>query len=208
MDNKKYLGLFMIILGLALLLAIVYFIFFHDFDAKKPAVEPTLFPVAKEEKKITATTSLPAVDNQAAPPKIAKQEKKVKKEIGPDDLKRMAISFAERFGSYSNQSDYENIKDLRIFMTAAMAAWSDGYIEKVAAGRAATAIYAGVTTTAVANEMKKFDADAGQAEILVRTQRREATVTTGNAANRYEDILISFIKENNVWKVDAARWQK
>ena len=43
-------------------------------------------------------------------------EKEENREMTREDLKSLASSFAERMGSYSNQSDYGNMSDLKLFM--------------------------------------------------------------------------------------------
>ena len=63
-------------------------------------------------------------------------------------------------------------------------------------------------TKAIFQEVKKFDDDVGEAEILVKTQRREATGTMTNTTNFYQDIIIAFLKNGNAWKVDRANWQE
>jgi hypothetical protein len=136
-----------------------------------------------------------------SPPEVTNEEKL------KTDLSRMAAAFAERFGSYSNQSNFENILDLKNFMTNQMQAWADDFIAKSRAERPDTSIYWGVTTKALKTTILNFDETKGVAEILVSTQRREATGTTTNARIYYQDIAIKFVKENGVWKVDEAIWK-
>lgn len=120
---------------------------------------------------------------------------------------QIASSFAERFGSFSNQSDFANLEDLKILMTDKMAKWADDYMkeqrEKI------TEIpgeYYGMTTKAL-NEKVVSQSD-NAAQVRVATQRREATGTTANFKVIYQDILIDLVKEGDVWKVDGAYWQE
>lgn len=211
---------------MAALAGIVYIVFFYDFTGKK---------ITNEEKKISSPrgeiqpeekTVVLSSENQKDL-SVGKREIS-ESEIAQENLKRMAASFAERFGSYSNHSNYSNISDLKIFMTDTMAAWADGFIEEIKAKQGASDIYYGVTTKAVATEVKKFDegaaatagqagqagqaaagaGQAGEAEILVKTQKREASGTMDKAVVTYQDILIFFAKKNDSWKVDRAEWQE
>jgi len=69
-------------------------------------------------------------------------------------------------------------------------------------------IYYGITTKAVAQELKEFDEDVGKARVMVKTRRREATISTNNYSNVFsQDIELSFVKENGSWRVDNAFWQ-
>lgn len=127
--------------------------------------------------------------------------------VDKDDLKRMAASFAERFGSYSNQSNYSNIVDLRIFMSKKMVAWAENFIREQRQ-KSETNLYYGITTKAINEEVLDFDEDAGSASVLVQTRRREANGTINNVSNFFnQNITINFTKENGMWKVDSAIWQ-
>jgi hypothetical protein len=39
------------------------------------------------------------------------------------------------------------------------------------------------------------------------TQRKESSGSYSNAKTYYQNILINFIKEDGVWRVDSAVWQ-
>lgn len=198
--KKRIIGIIVIIVGLILLIAIIYFLFFYNFSSSTPT-----------EKETVKTVKEPATSNFPQPPKavinVGKYVPPTKSEITEEELKRLAASFAERFGSFSNQSPYANILDLKIFMTEKMQAWADKYIEDINAQKADTSIYYGITTKAVSTETKKYDKDASQAEILVKTQRREAIATANNITTSYEDVLIKLVKNKGAWKVDGAYWQ-
>lgn len=206
--DRKYIGFIIIILGLAMLALIVYFVFIHDFSSKMPVSE--LNNSAAPVQNNLGGSELPANNIVKSQPITAKNNEltPVKVDIGEESLKQMAGSFAERFGSFSNQSNFENISDLKVFMTGKMASWADNYIAEMAAKREQTDIYYGITTTAVEKDLKSYSDSSGQAEILVKTQRREATGATNNFTVKYENILITFLKESNAWKVDSAQWQK
>jgi hypothetical protein len=117
-------------------------------------------------------------------------------------LLKTAAAFAERFGSYSNQSNYENLLDLKMLMTEKMSQWADTLIAK---GSDSQLIYYGITTRALNTELKTITED--QAEVLVATQRQEAMASEENNKVYYKDILIKFAKEDGLWKVDGAYWQ-
>ena len=194
-------------MALAVLAGIFYVIFFYDFTGNNalPA-DKTASPAAVAPQD--------TVVEVATPPAVSNEVKKTgnidisQSKIGEESLKRIASSFAERFGSYSNHSGYSNVLDLKIFMTKDMQVWADNFVEETKAKEKYNAIYYGITTKAISEEVQKFDDDTGQADILVKTQRRESTGEMGNASIFYQDVLISFTKENNSWKVSKAEWQK
>lgn len=207
--NRKYIGLLIILLGLIAMVAFIYFSFFYE-PSQKEVVQQ---PVAQEQKQNTSSKTqinTPAItDSQEKAVISAKPQTIINKEdVTEEDLKRMAGSFAERFGSYSNQSDYGNIRDLELFMSDNMKRWAEKFIADSIAQQNKTDIYYGITTRAVSKTVQQFDENGGSAKILVRTQRRESTGTTANAINFYQDVLVSFVKEKGAWKVDSAYWQK
>jgi len=202
MDRKVW-GVIIVITALAIIAGIVYIIFFYQFSSSPaPVVEQ---PVVVEQP----TTTLPPVAEEPVKPTATVQpiSRLKKAEVGADDLARMSSAFAERFGSFSNQSDYGNVRDLQIFMTDTMKIWADNYITDARARKIQTTIYYGIVTKAISNEVKQFDADIGQAEILVKTQRRESAGIAGNSATFYQDIIIKYVREQGVWRVSGIYWQ-
>lgn len=198
--NKRYIKILVIILGITAAVLIFYFLFFFDFNKQENSNNNTE-QVKVEEKN----SSLPTIDN---PPSVQEETTKPvieKRELDEMDLAKIASSFAERFGSYSNHSNFGNIRDLKIFMTKNMQAWADNFIAEQSKDSYASAYY-GITTKSISTEVGSFDQSSGTASILVKTQRRESKDTISNSVTIYQDIIINFIKENGSWKVDSANW--
>ena len=121
-------------------------------------------------------------------------------------LKAIAFTFAERFGSYSNQGDFSNLDDLRDLMTIKMKAWVDNYKasqEITAEG----AVYYGITTQSLSAQISEFDESLGRAEIIVTTQRGEARGSPVNPKIFYQDLKLQLVKTGEGWKVDSVIWQ-
>lgn len=199
-NNKKYIAILVIFFGLLFLAVIIYFVFFN-----KPESEPAPAPAQEQQETTQPAAQLPK--EEARPVKVEPQVAVPKRTFGQEDLKILAASFAERFGSFSNQSDYGNIRDLKIFMSAKMGVWADDYIQKEIAKKTDTSIYYGITTKAIAKTVEKWDEGSGAASVRVSTQRRESTGAAANAASFSQDILVNFVKEAGAWKVDSAYWQ-
>lgn len=122
-------------------------------------------------------------------------------------LKAIGLSFVERFGSFSSQSNYENINELRTFMTPKMQAWSDRYIAEQKASADPNAEFYGVTTYALSNEVLDFDEEAGRATLLINTQRIETRGANRSQTVSYKEITVELERVENVWYVDSATWQ-
>jgi len=147
-------------------------------------------PVANEPQNNNELT------NSTPPPTLTAEEKM------RGFLIKTSAAFAERFGSYSNQSNFENLLDLKMLMTERMQNWVDSL---VVAGNSNSGVYYGITTRTLNTEIKKVSEDA--AEVSVSTQRQESVGAEVNSKVYYQDVLISFVKEGGLWKVDEARWQ-
>lgn len=211
--NKKIIIIIIILLALVFLAVFSYIMFFKDAAVRSGPDQNQTNNQAQNKPETTADGVIKKIkagsgegtdnaDNSASQ-NIASQDRSVKK----DDLQRLAGLFAERFGSYSNQSNFSNISDLKIFMSQKMAVWAENYVAEQKKSDSKD-IYYGITTKSVSQEVKNFDEDSGTASILVSTRRREANGTTNNISNIFnQNILINFIKENGIWKVDSASWQ-
>ncbi|MFA6171169.1 MAG: hypothetical protein WCW77_05410 [Patescibacteria group bacterium] len=200
--DKRFFGFGIIFISLLLLAGIVYVFFFYNFKAPAPEEsDSTITDQSQEPAIVNTNTAVNTGKTNQTAPRVRKEE------MNQEDLKRMAGSFAERFGSYSNQSDYSNIGDLMVFMTSRMEEWAGQYMNEAAKKGGNLNIYYGISTKAVTEEVKSFDKEAGLAVILVGTQRREATGMMTNASSFYQNIEISFKKEGSAWKIDSAIWQ-
>lgn len=159
--------------------------------------------VNKPAEAVPITTEVTNI-NAALPAEVPVSDQEAREKA---DLERMAISFIERYGSFSNQSNFENILDLKVFMTQKMQNWVEQYIAEQRAKRGDTSIYFGITTKSLTTNFVEFNSFDGLAEILVTTQRREATGSTTNFKVYNQDASIKFLKENGVWKVNGIYWK-
>lgn len=128
-------------------------------------------------------------------------------EFSEASLKSIARSFAERFGTYSNQSNFENIEHLLPYMTERMKKWANTYLDDKRTNPVYAGIYHGITTKSLSIETVSYDTSAGTAEFMIKTQRRESTGSTSNSQLTYQDVQIKFRREQGVWKVDEAWWK-
>ena len=119
-----------------------------------------------------------------------------------------ATSFAERFGSYSNQSDYKNFAELDVFMTNTLSKWvNTTYIPQLKKKNSDTNIYYAIETKAISTQIQKMDETTGKSDVLIKTQRQEFNKTITNPRVFYQNILLNLIKQDNQWKVDGVYWQ-
>ncbi len=200
----------MIILGILVLILILLFLFL---GRRGPAGTKANLTNAQTTGTGQAQSGLPLAGTNVAGGVIVNVNGQAVIAAAPqgptleDNLKKIAINFTERFGSFSNQNQFENILDLEVFMSEKMKIWAKNYIAESQAKNTNTSVYYGITTKAIRADTKSLDEKGGQAELLVATQRWEAKETRTNIRVFYQTISIKFVFENKAWKVDSATWK-
>jgi len=202
--NRKNLGIFIIIIGLIILLLIIYFGFI-----KKPAVAP-LSPLSPEQGQAPISPNTGTTTPGDKPRNYQQYDlsKEPEHQFNSSDLEQLARAFTERFGSYSNQSDYGNFTDLKLFMTDSLKIWSDQYVVELKKDVQDATVYYGISTKALTSEVKSFDEKAGRAQVVVSAQRRESTADNANSRTYTQKMTLDFLKVNSEWLVDGVYWEK
>lgn len=118
-------------------------------------------------------------------------------------ITRLANLFVERFGSFSTEAKYQNLIDLKPYMTTTMQTWVDTTVagQSQAAPTGYTSVTARVLSTTVVSQT------AAAAELTISTRRTEEGDTTNSAKTYYQDITVKMVKSGDDWKVDSALWQ-
>ncbi len=115
-----------------------------------------------------------------------------------------ARSFAERFGSFSSESNFQNIADLYVVMTPTMRQWADTYVAAERALRAKQTEFYGVTTRAMKTEIIERSADG--IRVRVTTQRVE-TKGTAQPRSFYQSMEVALKQFGQGYFVDGAWWK-
>jgi len=202
--NKKTIGIFLISLVIVLIaVLLVFFLKPKDFSLKN------LFKGNEQiEIEKTAEEEFNEMQKEIKESKVYTFDQDVEnnREWNENDFKSIARSFSERFGSYSNQSDYGNITDVYDWLSSDMKEWADSYVNNLKSNTAYSGTYYGITTKALIEPViNSFNPNSGQVEVIAKTQREE--VSSSNESKIFDqDIKIIFIKENGNWLVDEATW--
>ncbi len=165
-------------------------------------------PVSENQNMINQEPASNVNENINAKPEQAvttpqiSEEEKLKAQ-----LTKMAASFSERYGSYSNQSDYENLEDLLPFMSSSLKLKTENFIREKRASGGDAAIYYGITTKALKSEATEFLPETGTAKFKISTQRQETVGASVNARVFYQEVEMTLIKESGIWKVNEVAWQ-
>lgn len=181
------------------------FFFLRSFNEDKVTETPSSQSQGQDK---TPAANLPAdqpVFEDGVPAPVTSSEQNTQ---APADARttvsRLAASFTERFGSFSTESNFENMLDLKPVMSRSLAAWVDGYVaEKRREARGGEPY--GVTTRALSVKFTVFSESSGKADVVVVTQRH----STGQGERvYYQNLLLTFMIENGLWKADDIRWEK
>lgn len=208
--DRKKIGIFIIVLGLLIILAIVYFIILKNKPVTKeevPVSDGNYPPISVESTGEPVTSTSTPSDAPVGSRKYDINNIPKLKTTG-DDLGKVAMSLAERFGSFSNQSNYGNFTDLKILMTDDMREWVDKYVEELRAKPQDDSAYYGITTQALTYKVIKFDDNGGEAEIMVSTRRSESSEAINGGAPYNQDLKISLLKVEGEWLFNKAYWVK
>lgn len=167
-----------------LIVAVLLALFF------RPKAAPTPAPQEQATQPITA------------PEPTLSERQEQESRASSATLQAQGKLFAERYGSFSTEADYQNLKDLMPVMTASFAAQTATNIKNMPAA----AEYYGVTTRVVSVKTDKLDEAGGIATLTIGTQRQE---TKGDAADtvKYQNLVLTFQKVGTEWKVSSAVWQ-
>jgi hypothetical protein len=205
--DKKTIRIIILMTIIALLLAIIlYFLFFFKWPGStipqaiipQTPAKQTQVPIVNNQTIKPATTT-PAVVKKVLPPPTSDAK-------AQRNLEALARSFAELFGSYSNQTNYINVVNSKLYMTDSFKAWADKYIATNEQA-AYSGSYQGMVTKAITDKILNFDGTKGQSTVVVTTQR-DPQPESSSSPLYYQDITITFIKQANNWLIDNAVWKK
>lgn len=121
----------------------------------------------------------------------------------PPTAQTIARSFVERFGSFSNESEYKNIQDVMSMATPRL----QTDLKKLAedAKKATNTAYYGISTTVIS--LKATNTTDTQVDLTISTRRSESIESPANTTTRSQDIKVTLVKDGENWLVDAYTWQ-
>ena len=172
------------------------------------ATVPRRTPPARE-----GVEPLPSPANNLIPPAGLPAERSVPPPTAEDQadegMVSIAFSFAEVYGSFSNQGGFDNLERLRFLMSRAMNQWADDVIARRGLAAApqtqGPVLYYGITTKSLSSEVVSRP-DPNRLITRISTQRKEVRGVSANARFILEDLILEFVREDGVWKVDNANW--
>jgi len=121
---------------------------------------------------------------------------------GSTASRQMAELFAERYGSYSNQGEYENLRDLLPIMTARYRRSTETFLKTAEAVPGQP--FEGVTSKKVSTQIRDLDEDSAVIAVALQQER-----TSGSAAPAigYRTLRMELQLVGSDWRVDASSWE-
>ena len=189
--NRRNRIIIAVIIILLIILAVI--LFWYRF-LRDPVVPGAV--VVVDQPTTNEPTGLPEPD-VGTPPVIPSR---TKQEVSVETL---AMTFTERYGSYSNEAEFQNLLDLEPIITERFQAELDLLI----ATTEVEDYYHAYTTRVISLTINDIDEETGTASISVTTQREEAIGSPLNTTVIYQTLVLDMVKQGGVWLVDDATWE-
>jgi hypothetical protein len=120
-------------------------------------------------------------------------------EVEQKGVEQLAKVFIERYGTYSTDNEFANIKEVQPLVTKSL--WAT--ISLGIGAKNTTPGFLGLTTKAVsATSVSWSDTKAVFDLKIMRNENKNGAV-----ANRYQNVTVEMVKENNVWLVNSLVWK-
>ncbi len=190
MENKKKIFIISLILAIVILIILILVILFWPKKQVGPVDKGTETGI-----EFQSELNLPV-----SSPERVKEESSY-----PLGLKQLAMSFTERYGSYSSDADFKNLDDIMPMVTEKMAKEIEGKKEGTFENVNTEAqMFQGFTTKALSFSLD--ETSDTQASVTVGTQRLTYLGSGKDANVSYWKIKLKFIKIGAEWKIDDAQW--
>jgi uncharacterized membrane protein len=185
-----------IIVGLILILIgiIVFAIFFLRRLVTPPVVEN---PPA--EQTPTETVNEPTAEPEFVNPLVVQDPEE---EVAATGSRQMAEIFAERYGSYSNQGDYQNLRDLLPIMTARYRQETEAFLSTAETTPGQT--FEGVTSVKISTDVRSSDEDSAVIAVTLQQERRIGSAPPTIA---YRTLRMELQLVGEDWRIDKAAWE-
>lgn len=124
--------------------------------------------------------------------------KRTEKELQQSAAKTVADAFVERYGSYSNENEYENVKAVQELVTDSL--WLS--ISKNIKNKQNTQQFYGISTRVLSISFDSWATTS--AKLTLGTLRKESK--NGNTTEFDQDVVVNMIK-SNTWLVEKVEFK-
>ncbi|HAL50543.1 MAG: hypothetical protein UU40_C0025G0006 [Candidatus Uhrbacteria bacterium GW2011_GWD2_41_121] len=113
----------------------------------------------------------------------------------------IARVFVERFGSFSNQADYENVNAVMDIATSTL----QNQLKTIMSKEQDTDVYYGISTRVLS--IDQVSITDTQEVLEVMTQREESIESPANTTIRYQSMKLTLVKNGDSWLVNDFVWE-
>ncbi|MBI4434764.1 hypothetical protein HY635_03035 [Candidatus Uhrbacteria bacterium] len=199
MDRRKRT---ILIVAVALVvIGILAFLLRPKRDSESPASSPAGALTSSSSGALTRAgglTNTPVLDAPEPPPPPPPAETAVR---------QVAMTFAERYGSYSSEGDFVNVTDLFPIMTERYQRATERELIRLRQQPRASE-FSSTTTVVVKVDVDLPDGESSrEATARVLTQRTD--VRGGVTPRTYgQTLTVQLLKISEGWRADSAKWQE
>lgn len=119
-------------------------------------------------------------------------------EVEQNGVEQLAKIFAERYGTYSTDSNFQNIKDVQDLVTPAL--WTK-LKAKITTGPAAN--FVGATAKVITSDLSDWDG----ASATVQMQATVVKEQNGVSTTLHQNVVVSMVKSGSSWLVNDFTWK-
>ena len=206
MIQRKTTGILLIIFSILAIALIIYVLFFYKFGNKAQNTagnetgtgeQQEVLPESKLNTNVTSSNQ----DTGDTPNLATTDNDRYEVSVGTT-----AKNFAERYGTWSNQSSDDYLTGLRLITTSKMFTWLESQDKSKAAARGDYKQYEATITQVLNVDASKVDEAKGVATVIADIKyTEEKQGAESKISNR--KMKIDLIRSGKSWKVDAAVWQ-
>ena len=120
-------------------------------------------------------------------------------------VRQIAMTFAERFGSFSSEGEYVNLTDLYPLMTERYQRQTEAEVARLRQRPRAT-VFAATSTVVINTEVDLPNGETSTFGTARVTTQRTAVTGTQTPRTYGQDITVKVLKVGEDWRVDGATW--
>jgi len=124
-----------------------------------------------------------------------------------DELRNFVRNFVERFGTYSNMTDFSSVLSLKSDMVKESQGFVDDYVEDIKRKYPYRSGYYGVTTIAPSVNPINFTLLADRVEVEVSTRRQVTSDSDSESSVYTQKVEIVAVKQGDEWKIKSIYWK-
>lgn len=209
--QKKIVAALLILFVIAAIAFLIWFLRTGQVPGL-PKQQPPSLPSAvqsqpEQPSPSAGTPTTPAVNVPATPasPTMSRSEQERQAE---DALKRDALMFASRVGSYSNADGFSTMKEVYASATDQVKTYLDGERQKLVQAHPQTGTSYGQTMRSLSAQITDGLPllSSSAATVLVQTYH---TIDDNNVqVSDYQQATLSYVKKGDAWLVDKIVWHQ